>query len=116
MPNKPKRICNHAGCNIITDGTYCPEHAKEAEDKRQRLLAQRRGSSASRGYDGRWQKLRKHKLGVNPFCESCEESGHVEKATMVHHINPISQGGKALEYSNLMSLCETCHDKIHSKS
>lgn len=116
MPSKPRRICNKAGCNEITSGTYCDVHKAEAEKHRQQHMADRRGSSASRGYDGRWQKLRQHKLRINPFCESCERIGLVEVATMVHHIKPISQGGKALEYSNLMSLCEACHDKKHSKN
>ena len=115
MPSKPKRICNKAGCNEITSSTYCHEHQAAMEKARQSYLADRRGSSASRGYDARWRKLRQHKLNVNPFCEDCEKHGLVEVATMVHHIKPISEGGKALEYNNLMSLCEACHDKAHSK-
>lgn len=30
----------------------------------------------------------------------------------VHHIKPVSQGGGS-EFSNLMSLCRSCHTKIH---
>jgi 5-methylcytosine-specific restriction protein A len=116
MPNKAKRICNKAGCNEIISGTYCPEHQVEVERARQSYLADRRGSSASRGYDARWRKLRQHKLCINPFCERCEHDGLVEVATMVHHIKPISAGGKALEFSNLMSLCEACHPKEEEKS
>ena len=66
MPVKPLRICNKAGCNTLSRGSYCEVHAVEVERKRQELLASRRGSAASRGYDYRWKKLRQHCSTLKP--------------------------------------------------
>lgn len=115
MPEKPKRLCNKAGCNNLSNQSYCEIHRVEVEQRRQKLLAQRRGSSSSRGYDGAWRKVRARKLNINPFCERCESLKVITLATMVHHIKAINEGGKVLEWDNLQSLCEKCHDKIHSK-
>jgi len=37
------------------------------------------------------------------------------KVEEVHHILPLSRGGTSDE-DNLMSLCKSCHSKIHVKS
>ena len=74
-----------------------------------------RPSSYERGYDARWKRLRAQKLRENPLCEECVKGGLLERATMVHHILPIEQGGEVLDWDNLMSLCEACHDKKHSR-
>ena len=42
----------------------------------------------------------------------CEENGRLTSAEEVHHILPISLGGTH-DKSNLMSLCKSCHNKIH---
>ncbi|WP_231391317.1 HNH endonuclease [Megasphaera vaginalis (ex Srinivasan et al. 2021)] len=36
------------------------------------------------------------------------------KAEEVHHIIPLSEGGTH-EEANLMSLCRSCHEKIHKE-
>lgn len=74
-----------------------------------------RKSSSQRGYDKHWQKVRFLKLSLNPLCEECEKAGIVRGATMVHHIVPISEDSVIrLDMTNLMSLCEPCHDAKHS--
>jgi 5-methylcytosine-specific restriction endonuclease McrA len=58
----------------------------------------------------RWQRLRGHKLRVNPLCGACLTFGIIEPATAVDHKKPISTGGDpypALE--QLTSLCTSCH-------
>jgi 5-methylcytosine-specific restriction protein A len=114
VPSKPRKVCSKPGCNALGSGAYCDTHAAEAEQRRQRLLSLRRGSSSSRGYDSRWQKLRLYKLARNPLCERCESLGRIERASLVHHIKPINDGGAVLDMDNLMSVCEVCHDKLHS--
>ncbi|MDA5722588.1 HNH endonuclease signature motif containing protein [Alkalibacterium indicireducens] len=42
----------------------------------------------------------------------CEKNGRLTSAEEVHHILPISLGGTH-DKSNLMSLCKSCHNKIH---
>jgi len=55
------------------------------------------------------------KLRENPLCEECERINLLTSAVMVHHIIPIEGGGEPLDWDNLMSLCEYCHDKKHSR-
>lgn len=71
-----------------------------------RKEAPRELSTAERGYDGTWQKLRKWKLATDPFCASCGGS-----ANQVDHIQPIADGGARLDPANLQSLCISCHSK-----
>jgi len=63
----------------------------------------------------RWKKMRQWKLSKYPLCELCKQKGKITSATMVDHIKPINQGGKALCESNLMSLCKYCHAKKSGK-
>lgn len=75
-----------------------------------------RPPSSQRGYDARWRKVRAMKLRANPLCEECEKGKVLTPASMVHHIVPIEEGGEVLDLENLMALCESCHDKKHSKN
>lgn len=110
MPVKPMRPCNHPGCpELVRDGRYCTNH----ERKQQQKYDNSRGSSNSRGYDGRWRKVRDIKLKRSPLCERCRNQGRTVPATMVHHIVAIKKGGAAYNLENLMSVCVRCHDEIH---
>lgn len=71
-----------------------------------------RGSSYSRGYDRNWAKCRNRYLSLNPLCENCKKFDIIEPATEVHHIIPLKQGGEKLDFSNLQSLCKSCHKRI----
>lgn len=55
-------------------------------------------------------KIRDNFIINNPICKYCGE-----KAEHVHHIIPLSLGGDNRE-DNLISLCSTCHGKIHEKT
>lgn len=75
----------------------------------------RRPSAKDRGYDAAWNRLRRAKLNADPLCEECNHLGRVVRATMVHHIQTIEAAPELrLEWSNLMSLCEACHNLKHS--
>jgi len=71
-----------------------------------RKEAPRALTTAQRGYDHTWQKLRKWKLATDPFCVVCNES-----ADQVDHIVPIFDGGERLDPANLQSLCISCHSR-----
>ena len=73
-------------------------------------------TSHERGYDARWRSLRAQKLRANSLCEECDRGGILERASMVHHIVPIEDGGEVLDWENLMSLCEACHSRKHSNN
>ena len=88
MPRKPKRPCRMTGCPNLTDrkSCYCETH----------------------------EKVMQRHLAGHPLCEQCKEQGRYVLATLVHHIQPISEGGTHDE-SNLMSLCVSCHERIHQR-
>lgn len=108
---KPKLPCNFPGCpELIDDGGYCDKH---------RLLVvkyydKERDSSNKRGYTAHWRKVRAMKLRRNPLCERCEARGKLKEARIVHHIVPIARGGAIHDMDNLMSVCRSCHDVLHS--
>ncbi len=68
----------------------------------------------------RWLHLRKWKLQEDPLCERCKQYGIVTAATQVHHIKPLERKlppalreQLCYDYSNLMSVCQECHDYLH---
>jgi 5-methylcytosine-specific restriction protein A len=70
----------------------------------------RRKSSAKRGYDAKWRKLRVAFLGKNSKCKDCKAP-----ATHVDHIVPKKFGGTD-SWSNLQALCHRCHSIKTAKS
>ncbi|MBX3325169.1 MAG: HNH endonuclease [Nitrospira sp.] len=103
MPMLPKQPCRVAGCPVLGP---CPVHRRKPVSlPAQRLYDDRRGSSAARGYDRQWRKLRAEYLKRFPVCRLCTHS----KAVLVDHIRPKVQGGTDDEY-NLQALCTRCHN------
>jgi 5-methylcytosine-specific restriction protein A len=92
---------------------YCPDcqpREKQREQAKTREYDQKRGSSAQRGYNAHWQKVRLRKLKKDPLCQSCDSFPVFRKADLVHHIDG-NPKNNAME--NLMSVCNACHEKIH---
>lgn len=71
-----------------------------------------RAPEIKKKYGGRWKKIRDRYVKQHPFCERCFKEGRLTPVAEVHHILPVSRGGTHAE-SNLMSLCQSCHNKIH---
>lgn len=74
-------------------------------------------SNKSWGYDTdfyrtkRWRNTRQAKINANPLCEECERQGMLITATVVDHIQPRRQRQDLeLDWDNLQSLCEKCHN------
>lgn len=109
MPKRPKRPCSTPGCPNLTDGQYCEEH-RVAE--RRRYDKYQRSEDVNKKYGRAWKRIRDRYAREYPLCEMCEKNGRLISAEEVHHILPISQGGTH-DKSNLMSLCKSCHNKIH---
>ncbi len=57
----------------------------------------------------KWQHVRSAYLSRKPLCERCEAMGLTTPARIVDHIIPIKQGGDWFVFSNLQSLCISCH-------
>ena len=77
-----------------------------------------------------WKQLTILKKRVNPLCEQCIKDGeaigipggYVKSAECVHHIIPIETARTkdemrrlAFDWNNLMSLCKSCHARIHKE-
>lgn len=62
------RVCSVPGCPEYTEGGRCPEHRRQAE--------QRRGTARQRGYGKKHeQQFRPGVLARNPTCV-CTDAGH----------------------------------------
>lgn len=73
-------------------------------------MAWSRISRHQRGYDHRWDKLRKLILARDKFlCQACLAKGRVARGNHVDHIVPKAKGGTD-DTGNLQVLCAPCHD------
>ena len=113
MPRKPRRPCRYGDCPNLTDSKsdYCEKHEKPMQRYYERFA---RGYRQHERYGSVWRKIRDRHLAREPLCEMCKEHGRFVAATLVHHIKPLGDGGTHDE-SNLMSLCISCHEKIHQR-
>jgi 5-methylcytosine-specific restriction enzyme A len=114
MPvSKPKKPCNHPGCLLLISSgeRFCERHA----DLKEKQYEKRRGSATSRGYDGKWRKLRALKASIDPLCEVClKDDGRATPMQIVHHIRSIEGFPEGrLDLDNLQSLCKQHHDDVH---
>ena len=111
MPYKPRRPCSHPGCGKLAEngGQYCAEHQKSAN---KHYNKNERDPASNKRYGRAWKCIRDHYVIEHPLCEMCLEKGHLTPVDEVHHVLPIASGG-AHEMINLMSLCKSCHTKIH---
>lgn len=110
MPYKPKKPCAYPGCPRLTQDRYCEDHAKLEARSYERY---QRNPETTKRYGAAWRKIRKQFIEANPFCEICRREGRVTPAQIVHHIISIQEGG-ANDEENLMSLCSSCHAKLHA--
>lgn len=63
-----------------------------------------------------WRKLRLAYITANPLCVLCEAKGIVREATCVDHIKQYSKYPElGLEWSNLRSLCNSCHSSVSGR-
>lgn len=111
-PRKLPRACAYPGCpEVIREGRYCPKH-KTVANREYNSTARRADYTST--YNHRWRVLRDLYLSKHPLCEACLKSDKLVPAVLVHQIVPIENGGTH-EESNLMSLCHSCHNKIHRR-
>ena len=111
MPRKAKRPCAYPGCPNLTEEQYCEEHKAQVNREYERFG---RDPATKRMYKGAWPKIRERYVKQHPFCEACYKEGRLTPVEHVHHIVPLSKGGTHDE-DNLMSLCKSCHSRIHSQ-
>ena len=109
MPKKPLRPCSHPGCPNLCEGQFCEQHRVE---ERRKYDKYERSSDVNRKYGRAWKRIRDRYAAEHPLCELCLKEGRLTPAQEVHHILPVSKGGTHAR-DNLMSLCQSCHTKIH---
>lgn len=113
MAAAAKKLCAHPGCDQITTGRYCEQHAPNVYTDQAKAYDKRRGSAAARGYDGRWHKFAaaylrqpEHQfcaLHISPRCNIIAEC--------VDHIRPLrgpSDPGR-FDLNNLQPACLACN-------
>lgn len=122
MPVKPKRPCSYPSCNQITDDKYCDkhlEHARQEEAKRHRHYDKYKRDKQARDFyhSLAWEKAREQVLIRDHYlCQHCLKEKRITPADMVHHIMPVrTHWHLRLVLSNLVSLCNACHRKVHSR-
>lgn len=86
----------------------CPAHQATVRKQHDEV----RGTSAQRGYDSRWRKVRASYLRSHPTCAACAQHGRLTAASVVDHIVP-HRGDRALfwSYENWQALCVACHNR-----
>jgi len=109
MPTYPKRPCSYPGCPRLTNGQYCEEHRVQ---ERRKYDKYERSPDVHKKYGRAWKRIRDRYYSAHPYCERCYAEGCMTPAEEVHHILPVSKGGRHTD-DNLMSLCRSCHNKIH---
>jgi 5-methylcytosine-specific restriction protein A len=108
------RNCPYPHCgHLIATGKYCPAHA--------RVMDERRGLAAARGYDEAWAKYARRWLRRFPICgqrldgriytehSACARTGQRVPATVVDHILSLRNGGAKFDPLNHQSLCNACN-------
>lgn len=108
---KPKKPCSYPGCPNLTDGQYCEKHRKLMDKRYDKY---NRSPDHNTTYGRGWKRIRDLYLSQHPLCEECLKEGRYVPAEEVHHILPVLEGGTH-NVNNLMSLCKSCHTKIHIK-
>lgn len=111
MPYKPKKPCSFPGCPNLTSKRYCEEHEKIVNRQYEKYG---RKYKPKERYGKSWSIIRKKYAEAHPYCEECFKRGIMTPVQHVHHIKPLEEGGTNDE-SNLMSLCKSCHSRIHAK-
>lgn len=125
VPRKAKKPCMKSGCSklVQSPNKYCEEH-KIIDDTSKQNRNKYYDKTIRNGRDKQytvfyksteWDKARLQALVRDKYlCQHCLKEKRLTLADMVHHKISIKENfAKRLELSNLVSLCNVCHNKIH---
>ena len=108
-----KHPCKVQGCSGLTDTKYCDKHQHLLKQERAEYDRTDKRKEINKRYNNtEWRKLRNNFLIEHPFCVECKKNNRVVKATAVHHVIELSQGGTN-DWANLCPLCHYHHNKAH---
>ena len=114
-----RKLCSKCKRIISFGKSRCTKCEKEYQDKK---ISDRyynkhiRDRKSQTFYDSReWKSIRKVVLSRDlGLCLICRNKGVISYANVVHHITELKEdNSKALDISNLISLCSCCHNKVH---
>lgn len=91
---------------------------ERAQFERHRLYDRLRRNLESKAFynSAAWIKLREMKLNQDPLCQECRKNGRLVPGTVVHHSLDLRlDWTQALDIENLVSLCASCHSRLHAK-
>lgn len=112
MPKSPKKPCRYPGCPNLSYNSYCDKHKKLIASKYE-MYGRNKTTKKLYGYS--WSKIRSRYVKSHPYCELCFKKGILVPVDEVHHKIPLAEGGTHVD-SNLISLCKTCHARIHGEN
>jgi 5-methylcytosine-specific restriction protein A len=107
--------CRHPGCPALCREPFCSEHQAEAN----KAEWQHRSTRSNRVVynSARWRRVRTAYLAEHPFCERCAREDRIEAANLVHHLQPIEDGGEPFDEANLEALCgPACHGPAEAEA
>ena len=104
MAARALKVCPVPKCPELVSGParYCARHTRLMRPK------DTRPSSAQRGYDAEWQKIRAAYLAAHSLCVAKGCPSH--PATDVDHIVALADGGTN-DFINLRSYCHKHHSR-----
>ena len=108
-----KKLCSHAGCNLLClpNSAYCEKHIK---------IDQKRNSTSKYQafyHTNRWRKERKDFLckQENIWCKKCLEQGEHKLADTVHHKFGFNSYESFFKKEYWVAWCSSCHSSYHTK-
>jgi len=63
-----------------------------------------------------WTRLRSRKIQLTPLCEHCSIYGVLTAGHIIDHVIELNDGGAAMDYNNLQTLCLPCHNTKTAKA
>jgi len=106
MAERAMKRCRLHGCQALTrdQSGYCDQHRQGFRKEKGDLKT---GDPFYSSW--RWRRLRSWFLRQHPVCQRCESS----VASVVHHREPVKEGGNHYLIDNLEALCQACHNAEH---
>lgn len=104
-------------CNCGKRIAYRSKRCEPCQTEWNKYKERYRDEDIKRFRDSKWWKMKAKQImkGSHYACQICKHNGIDRVADEVHHIIPLSVDfDNRLEDSNLIALCEQCHDDVHS--
>lgn len=120
----PKKICYARGCNelIPMKETYCDKHKKKHDEEKKVSnhiydLIIRDKVSTDFYHCDEWSLTRTDiKAKDKGLCLLCLSNKDITFMELVHHITELKEDWSLrCEHSNLLSLCNSCHNVVHAE-